>query len=126
MPNKRKRTRLEYYQAQGSALVELPAVDGFEHVLNALFDVGPVKAGFNSREALGYTDIVAYMSATKTDLTGHECRMIRRMSRAYADQLVDSKDPNCPPPYAVAVATPEQRTKVDDGFRALAARRRKK
>ena len=126
MPNKRTSTRLEYYQAQGSALVELPAVNGFEHVLNALFDAGPVKAGMNSAEALGYTDIAAYMYATKTLLTGDECKMVRRMSRAYADQLVDSRDPNCAPPYVVAVATPEQRTKVDDGFRALAARKRKR
>lgn len=126
MPNKRKRTRLEYYEEQGSELVNLPDVAGFEYLLNALFDCGPVKSAFQGAEAIGYVDIAAYVESTGADLSGNDCRLIRKLSRAYADQMVDSRSANCPPPYVVAVATPETRQKVDDGFRALAARRRKR
>ena len=87
-----------------------------------MFDIGPAKPmPMSAPVAIDEMDILAWQLNRDTRLTAFETGTIRDLSRAYASQLVEASQPNCPPPYFPAdVLDDERRRKISDAMSGFA------
>lgn len=78
----------------------LPPVTAGAHLLDILFEIGPVKpASMGGTVAIDEQDLYAWQCNQGVDLTAWEARTIRVLSREYSHMLTQAADPACPPPF---------------------------
>jgi hypothetical protein len=113
-----RRSRLEAYtedEAKGVERpeLELPTVDGAEHLIAYLFEVGPSEGG----EVLTFSEMAAWSALTGRELSAWEAQTLRALSAAYLAELQDAEHPARPPPGGIRIpAAP-----FAGAFEALAA-----
>lgn len=100
----------------------LPQISAGAHLLNILFDLGPVKPmAMSSPVAIDEMDLWAWQFNRHVRLRPFETETIRELSRVYAAQLIEAQDKSCPPPYFPANAIDdERRKKISDAMSGFA------
>ena len=99
-PNERKDSSVPRYKSlEGTPRAELPTVDGAEHLLEILFDIGPVVSNGFGASPISEQEIWCWQQNRQTPLSSWECATIRQLSKEYANMLQDAQDPSCPPPF---------------------------
>ena len=107
-----------------SPSLELPTVEGYAHLLTDITELGYCTSAGFGQAVLSYQEIYSWSCLTGTAVTAWEAVTLRRLSRAYCEQVARSKVAACPPPWTPVVEpTPELRDKVDSFFRVLAKRK---
>jgi len=105
----------------------MPPVDVGEHLIEILFEVGPIKSTGMATAAINDLDLLAWQLNQETKLSPWECQCIRHLSIEYANAYSDGQKKTAAPPYVAQVITDgSQRQKVNDAFRRLAASRKRK
>jgi len=117
VPDKQSKARRETRSTQ------MPPLDGGEHLVGLLFEIGPVTPGaMGAMAPISDQDLRAWQLNQGVKLTPWECRTLRELSRAYCGQLAESRDVHCPPPWIPpVVASPDTRPAVASGFEKWAA-----
>lgn len=111
---------------------DLPETEGFEHLIEYLFRVGPVVQGGFGAVNLSFTEIDAWARRVKIPLTGWESETLHMMSKSYTYQHSISSKRDCPQPWIskAAVKTEKQQDDLGDEilkkFESLAASKNKK
>lgn len=77
----------------------LPELYAAAHLVQHLFDVGPVAVGGMGPAPLTFAEITAWQAACGVPLRPWEAQTLRAMSVAYVGQSVDAEAPDAPPPY---------------------------
>lgn len=57
--------------------------------------------------SLSWADLIHWQEITGIELTPWEAKTLRRLSRAFVDQMNASKEPTCPAPFASAARNEE-------------------
>lgn len=102
---------------------ELPPVDEGGHLLDVLFQIGPVVATGFGAAPISELELAAWQFNQHTRLEPWECAIIRQLSREYAAMLSEATNPNCPAPYTVDADAAARASAVRDKFKAMAALR---
>ena len=102
-------------------------MESLGYLIEYLWELGPMRS-----EGLGYVpvswlEIDAWNRLRQVSLDSWEARVIHLLSVEYCQQIKDSTDPGCPPPYE-AEPEPKQevRDMVDAKLRAMFQRFKKK
>ena len=102
---------------------DMPGIEGFEHVLEHLWDCGPALGGSMGAGPLTHLEIAAWQANTGIEIGPWEARMLRRLSIEYLDWSRKAADPDCPSPLTPPELTAEERvsvsSRVQNAFRAL-------
>lgn len=93
------RPRLETLKPDSPA-AQMPELEGGQHLLEWLHELGVTSSGMNGPIPLLWTEINAWKQATGTAATAEELVILRRMSSEYVSQFNASADPTLPPPNA--------------------------
>lgn len=108
---------------------EMPETVGGEWLISDLFEVGPVASGGMGISGVSWSEIEAWMRATRTQLEPWEADALHRMSGAYASAYSASQDPDQKPYWSgeeIAEARVEQIERAEQSigmiFGALARR----
>lgn len=112
VPEKKKESRGEELRrrfGEDCREVDLPSVDGCEHLVSYLFEVGPSVRG----EELTHGDLRSYQENTGTFLDEFDASMMVRMSREYLAQYRKASAKTCPAPW--------RRERTPEELEALAA-----
>jgi len=107
---------------------QLPPLLAADHVIQILFEVGPVKSGGMGAVALSDLDLLAWQANQALDLTTWECRTIIELSRLYAGCSEEYKSPRAGPPWVLPVdrGDVEKLTKASDAMASWLKRMAKK
>lgn len=116
-----KRTRLERLQ-DGHELGEdyipdMPPCNAL-YLVSYLFDVGPALAGAMGWVPITETELRNWQWNTGVHLQPWESRMMKRLSKVWIDQTVQSSKEECPAPWIVEQER-EQRERTAKKVRAL-------
>ncbi len=95
----------------------MPPLEGGGHLLDALFEIGPVMGGGMGPAPLSHAEIESWIRLTGTPLQPWEARCIRRLSVDYVNQSQASTARDCKPPWQA----PDQKPVVSDTQAALRA-----
>lgn len=76
----------------------MPEIDWGQHLLDSLFEFGPVSHGMNGPKPVSYQEIEAWARITNTDLPGYEAIQLHTLSVDYCAQHHKAVEPNCAPP----------------------------
>lgn len=96
------------------------------HLRDALFDVGPVKAGGMGPAPLDSTDLLAWQAERGIELQPWEAQLLRRLSRDYLAESQRAEDPNRLAPWQpdqpdeVAAQSNASAMQMKSAIRALA------
>lgn len=108
---------------------EMPETIGGEWLISDLFELGPVASGGMGLSGVSWSEIEAWMRATRTRLEPWESRALSSLSSAYASAYSASQDPDQAAYWAgdeIAEARVEQIERAEQSigmiFGALAAR----
>jgi hypothetical protein len=85
---------------------DMPPLVGMEHLLHALFEIGPVTSG--AAGPIGQADIGWYQWNTGVRFTAWECRTLRNLSAMYLDQSNKATQRDCKPPWITPYVKPEK------------------
>lgn len=96
--------------------LDLPACDAPE-LVQYLFDAGPVLYSGMGPVPLNHVEIESWQRNTGIPLSPWECRTLRRLSQAFADQTNKAAKHHCPPPYTSGEPTEAHRKAVDRKLR---------
>lgn len=99
-----RKSRLERLREEAKDddyLPDMPPVD-CEYLLVYLFEAGPLQGGGSAPAALGWTEISAWRSLAGVALAPWQARLLRRLSLDYLNQMLQSTDPDCAPPWGAA------------------------
>lgn len=96
----------------------MPPVDAGEHLIDYLFEVGPVQGGGMGPVPLSHTELAAWQDNTGICLSSWEARTLRAMSQQYLSESYRAKDAACPPPWAPEMDD-DRRKKVASHIRSL-------
>jgi len=123
-----ERTRYELLKDKDSDLLNLPEVQNAEYIIEYLFEVGPSMSNGMGLCPISYTEIKAWMDATKTECSPWDVNMIRHLSRVFISQHHESEKENCPAPfnYIVENDIENARKQIDSQLRNIFASRKKK
>lgn len=110
---------------QPAELAAAPAVpDCAAHILDALFEVGPVKPGGMGAAPLGFSDLADWSALVGIDLTPWEARTIVALSRLYLVEYENAREGG--PAPTDEGPTPEQKQEVAQGLAAMLRRNAKR
>lgn len=111
-------------RADGLA-IELPP-NPMPYLVDWLMECGPLVATGMGNVPLGWGDIHHWQDLTGSDPNPWEARTLRRLSRAYHEQMHQAKKPTCPAPYATAVRNDAAVDRqFEQMFRRMAANKKK-
>lgn len=117
-PGKAKQSRAETAKAEGTPLNYPPPGDA-AYLLDYLFEVGPVGWAGMGEVPVSHLELQAWQANTGTQLQAWEARALRRLSQAYVNQVVCSREANCPAPWAPEVPDETRRDSVDRKLRSI-------
>jgi len=109
-------TRQERMQAAGS-VVPMPPLGAARHLVEALFDAGPVGYGAMGIIPLTHSEIAAWQANTGAELEAWQAQALRRLSHDYVSMSQKAESETCTAPYFIG---PTQETR-DAVARAIAA-----
>ncbi|MBY0237867.1 MAG: hypothetical protein K2X55_00985 [Burkholderiaceae bacterium] len=96
-PPVRKSRRRRLQDEYGSDFEpDMPAVDGFEHMVEYLWQVGPVVGD----GAVTHAELHFFQQNTGIVLSEWEATTLRRLSVAYLNESHSATEPSCAPPWA--------------------------
>lgn len=75
--------------------LDLPPIDGMDHLVEQLFEVGPSAHG----DVLTFSELESWSRMTGVVLSPWEAATLRRMSGAYLFEQQEAKDPTRKAPY---------------------------
>jgi hypothetical protein len=81
---------------------DLPDPGPAAHLIDYLFDMGPVMSGGMGPVPLSHSEIQAWQQNTGVELRAWEASTLRRLSIEYLSTSADARDPSCPAPFTVA------------------------
>jgi hypothetical protein len=110
-------SRLQTLNAKGLS-PDLPSPGAAAHLVDYLFELGPVTAGAAGPAPIGWPDLQAWQQSTGVELQAWESRGLRRLSYEYLDASQAAQAPDCPAPYSRA-PTPDHRARVARDMRAI-------
>jgi hypothetical protein len=85
-----------------------------------LFEIGPTASGAMGEAPMAIRHIEADLAALGIETEPWECRLLRRLSGAYAEERYRARKPECPAPYSGIEDRPEAvRAKATGQFRAM-------
>lgn len=101
----------------GSSFAKLPSINGGEHVIGALFEIGVTSITFQ--------EIESWAKMTGSNFDTWSLCMIKRLSGVYSTQLAKSGEFDCPAPYSPQMTEDPRAVgaAVTAKFKALAKRR---
>lgn len=100
---------------EDGAPLPLPEIDAV-YLVDALFDVGPVKAGGMGPVPIDSHDLVAWQAERGIVLTPWEAQTLRRLSRDYVFESSRATKPDCPPPWT-GESTKDRRERAEKQIR---------
>lgn len=98
-------------------------------MISLLFDAGPAMYGGMGDAPLTHSEINAYKTNTKTELTAWEARTLRRLSSVYLSESSKAQEPDCPEPFQPEpdpISKAEVSAKLQAALRLLMATKPKK
>jgi len=95
----------------------MPEVRNAGHLIDYLFEVGPVSPGAMGAIAVPWAELSGWMQTTCTVLTSWEARVLRQLSLEYAHWSRKGEDPECPAPWTARDV--DQKTLVEGLDKAL-------
>lgn len=103
---------------------DMPEVEGAEHVLGYLFEIGPVLVGSMGDTPLSHAEIAAWQRNTGVELSSWEARSMLRLSRDYLAQNQKAQKMDCKSPveedqYAPLLSAQEMAKAMQSSIRAL-------
>lgn len=108
----------------------MPPVEAGQHLIDYLWEVGPVVAAGAGIAPVPHSEILAWQQNTGIDLDSWEVRTLRRLSEEYLSQSIASEKPDARPPWTPEVLTPQDREAVSKQvsmtLRAIALDQRKR
>jgi hypothetical protein len=110
-----RRCRLKRLQDRGSE-PELPPVE-LGHLVDYLFEVGPVMQGGFGPVALTHGELRAWQDNVGLELQPWECRALIQLSKAYCAEFAAASDPAAPAPWTAPEVAPEELARVADDLR---------
>lgn len=116
-------TRLETMNKQ-ELQPDLPDVGPAMHMVDYLFQVGPVMANGMGSVPLTHSELASWQHNTGIELSAWESTTLRRLSCEYLAMSAQARDPSCPPPYTIAPEE-DRRTVVARGLAATLGARAK-
>lgn len=93
-----KRTRGERMREQGIP-VAIPVVSHGLHLIEHLFDAGPVQQSEMGVAPLSSLELEAWKRGTSVPLEPWEFQLLRDLSKAYLSEMLSGRDPMRPAPY---------------------------
>ena len=78
---------------------ELPPIEGAEHLIGYLWEVGPLASGAAAQAPVSFTEIRAWQDLSGIDLMPWEARFLRRLSFDYLTELHQAEKPDCKAPW---------------------------
>lgn len=118
-------SRLQALHHEGAA-VPLPEPGPAAHLLDHLFDAGPVMHGGMGAAPLSYGELHAWSALRGIDLEPWEFKLMRDLSRAYAAESSTADNPSAAPPWVEIDQTADARKAVSDRIRAALGGRSKR
>ena len=101
----------------------LPEILGANHIIQYIHQLGFSRDG----GTISFEEIYSWAKLYEVQLRIWEVEALRRLSAAFASEVVLAKDVNHPAPFVPYIeATVEMRQKVDSFFKGLAKARGKK
>lgn len=95
------RTRAQrLFDESDTCKLPLPPVGSEKHLIDMLFDVGPLMATGMGPTALSYGELAAWATMTGAYVAPWQARLLRGLSRAYLAELTQAEDPMRPPPWS--------------------------
>lgn len=104
----------------------MPEIERGGHVIEWLYEVGPISFGANGAEALSWQEINAWKQATGTEVNTEELLLIRSLSLEYVAQLHAGENPSAKDPTAAKPGTSEARRNAALDFDAMLDSHKKK
>lgn len=123
-PDKKKETRAQEFKGlygPDCPELDLPGVDGAEHILEYLFEIGPAVRG----EELTHSDIRDWQENTGP-VSEFEARMLVKLSREYLRQHQDSSGKACPAPWRRERTAEEKAARAQQQIEARKARQQQR
>jgi len=105
-------------EALGNA-IEMPNIEGAEHLLAHLNNMGWCTSSGMGISPLSFIEIKAYIELTETPLNADEVMLIRQMSQGYVSEVQD-KNPNKHAPYATSKPAELQASSIINMFSGIA------
>lgn len=96
-----RKTRMQKLQADGTSPAMPPLWRG-EHLLDYLWDVGPVMGSGMGAAALTYGELHAWQANTGIALQPWEAQLLRHLSREYAAEAAQATAPDRAAPWTDA------------------------
>jgi len=101
----------------------MPQVDYAEYILELAFEIGICSQSELGSSEITWSELNAWSKVMDTKLSNFECLTIKRLSRAYVEQLYASKSEFEPPPYSPQQFDREEASKrIGNVLRAMASR----
>lgn len=117
------KTRLEVIKDDGRA-PHYPPLECAEHIINYLFEVGPVMSGGMGSIQITNTELRDWQQNIGIRLQPWEARFIRRLSGDYLGESHRAAKEGCPAPWKSEIEYVDKKQSVADmknAIRALAA-----
>lgn len=95
---------------------DMPPLEGGEHLIGYLWEVGPVMPAGMGNSAVTHQEIVAWEKLTGIDLQAWEARWLRALSGEYMAAHHAAQEPTAPAPWNPQ-ASPEQLNTVAQSMR---------
>lgn len=92
----------------------MPDLEGYEHLLDHLWSVGPAVAG----EPVSFQEIKAWVDLTGVRVDGWEAEALRALSSAWVGEYRAADDAQRPPPF-LSAPTSEQRVYVASALEVM-------
>lgn len=116
------KTRLEIIEDDGRA-PHYPPLECAEHIIDYLFDVGPVMSGGMGSIQLTNTELQHWQQNVGIRLQPWEARFIRNLSRDYLGETHRATEKGCPAPWQSGIEHIDKSVSVahmKNSLRALA------
>lgn len=100
-------------RAGDTAALDPPPLEGCGHLIEWLFECGPINNGGMGQAPISWTDIKDWSSLTGINITGWEAGVLKKLSSAYLSEYQQAKDPVRIAPYQPEL-TEDRRERVSD------------
>lgn len=122
-PEEKRKSRFQALKDEGKE-PRLPWIDGGEHLVLWLMEVGPAASSGMGMERISYREIGEWQRLCGIPVQPWEVRALRRLSGEYIQQSEISRDPLCPQPWLEELPDDDRAQvsdKISQMFRSMIA-----